>query len=77
MNPEEIKTLIEAGLENAEVEVTGEGGKYEARVVSPQFTGLTTIKRHQLVYATVRPQIDSGAIHALSIRATLTPEEAN
>jgi acid stress-induced BolA-like protein IbaG/YrbA len=46
-------------------------------VVSPQFTGLTTIKRHQLVYATVRPQIDSGAIHALSIRATLTPEEAN
>jgi len=49
--------------------------KFEARVVAESFTGLSTVKRHQLVYAALQEHIQSGAIHALTIKA-LTPDEA-
>ncbi len=75
MNPDEVKRLIEAGLPGAEVEVTGDGSKFEARVVSDAFEGLNTVKRHQKVFATVNEHIASGAIHALTLK-TLTPDEA-
>ncbi len=75
MNPDEVKRLIEAGLPGAEVEVTGDGSKFEARVVSDAFEGLNTVRRHQKVFATVNEHIASGAIHALTLK-TLTPDEA-
>ncbi len=74
MQPSEIKQLIEAGITDAEAFVTGDGGKYEATVVSPAFEGLTMLKEHQLVYATVNAQIASGELHALTIKA-YTPKE--
>lgn len=74
MNPEDIKKLIEAGIPDAEAFVTGEDGKYEATVVSPAFAGLTTVKQHQKVYATVNEHIATGALHALTIK-TYTPEK--
>ena len=74
MNPDEIKKLIEAGIPDSEAFVTGEGGKYEATVVSAAFEGLTTVKKHQKVYSTVNEHIASGVLHALSIK-TYTPEE--
>jgi len=55
--------------------VTGDGSKFEARVVSDAFEGLNTVKRHQKVFATVNEHIASGAIHALTLK-TLTPDEA-
>ena len=74
METTEIKTLIENGIENAEAIVTGGEGKFEAIVISPAFEGLTMVKEHQLVYATVNSQIASGELHALSIKA-FTPNE--
>ena len=46
---------------------------FEARVVSPSFQGLPTLKRHRLVYATLG-SLMGQEIHALGLR-TLTPEE--
>ena len=74
MEPEEIKKLIEAGISESQVIVTGESGKYEAIVISPEFEGKTMVKEHQMVYATVNEHIASGALHALSIKA-YTPNE--
>ena len=74
MEPEEIKTLIESGISQSQAIVTGESGKYEAIVISPEFEGLTMVKEHQMVYATVNEHIASGALHALSIKA-YTPGE--
>ena len=45
-----------------------------SEVVAPQFAGLRPLKRHQLVYAAIGPEV-GRELHALSIRA-LTPEEA-
>jgi acid stress-induced BolA-like protein IbaG/YrbA len=43
-------------------------------VTSEVFAGLTTIKRHKLVYAAVNNEIASGELHALTIVAK-TPAE--
>jgi acid stress-induced BolA-like protein IbaG/YrbA len=74
METSEIKKLIEDGIANAEAIVTGDGGKYEATVISTAFEGLSMLKEHQLVYKTVNVQIASGELHALTIKA-YTPEE--
>jgi len=74
MTPDEIKQRIEAGIPGATVQVTGDGYKNEAIVVSDAFEGLSMLKKHQMVYATVNDAIASGDLHALTIRA-YTPEE--
>lgn len=74
MDPREIKRLIEAGIPGTQAQVNGAEGKYEAVVVGPAFAGLTAVRRHQLVYGTVKEQIASGALHALTIKA-YTPAE--
>ena len=74
MNADDVKTLIEAGIPNSQAIVTGEEGKYEATVISDCFDGLSMVKEHQLVYSTVKEQIASGELHALSIKALTTEE---
>jgi acid stress-induced BolA-like protein IbaG/YrbA len=61
-------------IPGAEAEVSGDGSKFIARVVSDSFDGLSTLKRHKLVYAALNEHITSGAIHALTIKA-YTPAE--
>ncbi len=74
MTTDEIEKLIEAGLPNSKAMVSGGEGKYEAIVISDSFANLSMVKEHQMVYATVKTQIASGELHALSIKA-FTPEE--
>ena len=73
IQPEQIKSVIENGLQCHHVEVAGDGHHFEALVVSEAFRGLTRIARHRLVYATLGERMREE-IHALSMK-TLTPEE--
>ena len=75
MDPKEIERLIAQGMSADSVSVTGGEGKYTADVVSSEFEGLNTLKRHKLVYGCVNAQIASGELHALTIVAK-TPAEA-
>ena len=77
ISPDQVKTMIKAGLPDAEVAVqdlTGGGDHYQVAVVSSAFAGLSLVKRHQLVYKAVNSAMSSEAIHALSLD-TSTPEE--
>ena len=74
MTRDQIQQLIASHMPNAAVEVTGGDGKFVANVTSEDFTDLTTIKRHKLVYAAVNDEIASGELHALTIIAK-TPAE--
>ena len=76
MNPDRIEELIQQGMPSASVEVSGGEGKFVAEVVSEEFSGLTLIKRHKMVYACVNDEIASGVLHALTIIAK-TPQELN
>ncbi len=74
MQPEEIKTLIEASLNDSIAYIEGDGTHFTAAVICPAFAGKTRIQKQQLVYDTVKTQLLDGTLHALSI-TTFTPEE--
>jgi acid stress-induced BolA-like protein IbaG/YrbA len=69
-----VEKLILEKMPDAQVEVTGDGYKYQATVISNVFEGLSMLKRHQAVYAAVNDAITSGELHALTITAK-TPDE--
>lgn len=68
METSAVKLLIEKGMPNAEVEVTGDGRHFDAVVISDDFEGLNLIKRHRMVLDTVNKEISSDELHALSIK---------
>jgi len=74
MNPEDVKRLIEAGLEGCEATVSGDGSHFEAIVVGDVFADKSMVEKQRMVYATVNDRIASGELHALSIK-TYTPEQ--
>lgn len=73
----EIKSIIEAGIADSEATVTADGSKYTAIVVSDEFEGKTMINEQKMVYALLNDQIQSGAIHALTIKAYTKSEWAD
>ncbi len=72
MENQDVERLIEAGLPGSKVTVTGDGRHFEAVVVSADFAGKSPLQRQRMVMNTVRSQIESDELHALSIK-TLTP----
>ncbi len=74
MEPDAIKSLIEAGIPGAKASVTGDGAHFDAIVISDAFDGLSLVKKQQLVYATVNDKIATGELHALSIKTFTTSE---
>ncbi len=73
MNPEKIKSMIEAGIPGAEVQVTdtrGSGDHYSAIVISESFDGLSFVEQHQMVYQSLKGHL-TKEIHALQLK-TLT-----
>lgn len=64
----EIKQRIEAAIPNAKVEVlTGSGRHYEISIISASFDGLSQVKQHQMVYATITDLMagNDAPIHAI------------
>lgn len=77
MEADFIRSRILDALPDSEVEVrdtTGTGDHFEARVVSPAFTGKTMVQQHQLVYAPLQEWLKSGELHALALK-TYSPEQ--
>ena len=74
MENSEVQQLIEAGLPEAEVKVTGDGSHFEIVVISEAFEGKSPIVQQKMVYATLGEHITNGTLHALTIKA-YTPEK--
>ncbi len=68
MQPEELRSLIEEGLSDAEVRVSGDGRHFDAVVISDAFSGKSMIEQHRMVYAALGDRFDTEAVHALSIK---------
>lgn len=75
MTLEEIQAKIEAAIDDAIVTMEGDGCSCSTTVISPVFEGMSLLARQKMVLAAVRSDIDSGELHALSIKAR-TPAEA-
>ena len=67
MQSEDIQAMIERGLPDAEVQVTGDGRHFDAVIVSEAFAGKSLLEQHRMVYSTLGGKI-GGDIHALTLR---------
>ena len=74
VSPADIQGYIAQGLPCEHLAVDGDGAHFEALIVSSVFEGKSRIQRQQAVYKALGGRMESGEIHALSMR-TLTPEE--
>ncbi|BBP45307.1 BolA family transcriptional regulator [Thiosulfatimonas sediminis] len=72
MSPETIRQRIQAVLPDSTVETIGADCNFTVIVTSAEFEGKPQIKRHRIVNDIFKADIESGALHALSIK-TLTP----
>ena len=65
---DKIKQRIETAIPNAQVDVMAGGDRhYALKVISESFDGLSQVKQHQLVYATIKDLMsgDEAPIHAI------------
>ena len=74
VTPEQLKTWIEAGFDDADITVEGDGHHFEAVIIAKEFSGKSRIQRHQLVYAALGDKM-KAEVHALSMK-THTPDES-
>lgn len=76
LGPNEYQAIIEKALPGSRVRVEDQGGGDHlfAEVVAPQFSGLTRVEQHRMVYAAVKQFLDDGSIHALGLK-TRAPED--
>jgi len=76
MPASEIERLIREAIPDAQVTITdlaGDGDHYAARVVSPAFSGMNRVRRHQQIYAALGGRM-GAELHALQLH-TVAPEE--
>jgi len=75
MQSEQIKALVQRAIPDSQVDVGVQGNHISLVVISPVFSGLTIVKKQQLVYASLAEQFADGSIHAVDFMKTYTPEE--
>ena len=70
----EVINLIKQKITDSEVFVENLKGDdhLQVTVISSEFNGLSLVKQHQLVYAALKEELASEAIHALALK-TETP----
>ena len=66
----EVVNLITKKLPNSQVLVENLKGNdhLQVTVISSEFNGLSLVKQHQLVYAALKEELASEAIHALALK---------
>lgn len=75
IDKDDIRKLIEEGLSGAEAMIKGDDGShFEGVVVCQDFDGKNMLEQHRMVFNTLGDRMQTGIIHALSLR-TYTPEE--
>ena len=75
MDKDKIKEIIEAALDGSIAEVDGNEGKFTASIIYKGFDGLSTINRHKIVYSSLNPYIQSGELHAISLKTYANDDE--
>ncbi len=70
LTKKEVIKLITQKIPHSEVYVESLSGNdhLQVTVISDEFKGLSLIKQHQLVYAALKNELASEAIHALALK---------
>ena len=70
---QEVTLLIRQTLPDAQIDVKdlGGGDHLEVNVVSLQFSGLSLVQQHQLVYGALKNELKTETIHALALNTSI------
>jgi len=71
---EELVGLIQKDFPGSDIYIEGEDCSFSVTVVAEVFSSMSRLQKQQTVLATVKDQIASGELHAMTVNA-LTPEE--
>ncbi len=77
MTSDQLKARIETlapGTQAEVIDLTGTQDHYQALVISNAFEGKMMIEQHRMVFGLVKPEVDSGELHALTLK-TYTPAQ--
>ncbi len=75
MNDQQLEKILKDRLPIKYLEIQGDGHHFFIRIVSSAFTGKTRLARHRLVKDSLKKELASNEVHALSILSAVTPEE--
>lgn len=78
MTPEQMKQRLQQFYPNSAIEVfdlTGTEDHYEVSIESVAFQGLSRIQQHQHVMKCFGPELQTGEVHALSIKTKIKTQE--
>lgn len=64
----EVEALIGTAFPNAQIAIEGQGCDLTIRVVDDQFAGLSMVKQHQAVMATLTEPLANGRLHAVTLK---------
>ena len=73
MPSEEIEAMIVAAIPDARVEISdlkGDGDHYAARISSASFAGMSRVRQHQAVYASLKGKMGTD-LHALQLETSV------
>jgi acid stress-induced BolA-like protein IbaG/YrbA len=70
----ELRKRLKTEFVGAEITVNLDGNRAAIQIVAGVFEGLSRLQRQQRVYGCIADLIESGALHAVTIK-TLTPSE--
>ena len=73
MRSEEIEAMILEAFPEARVEIrdlAGDGEHYAARVIAPEFAGMSRVRQHQAVYSALKGKMGTD-LHALQLETSV------
>ena len=68
----DLEAILQEGFPDAEIvveDLAGDGDHYKAKIVSAAFAGLSRVRQHQLVYASLKGRM-GGELHALALETS-------
>ncbi len=68
MSPSDIEDLLTRELTGCEINIDGGDGKFKLSIIGDVFEGLNAVKRQKMIYKILNTQIQSGAIHAVTMQ---------
>jgi BolA protein len=74
MHPEDIVERVRAQHPEAVIDIAGADCNFELHIVSEDFAGQGLLRRQKGLLALFKDELQSGALHALTIKAK-TPQE--
>jgi acid stress-induced BolA-like protein IbaG/YrbA len=73
---DQIRIAVEETVPNSTVEVSGSGGHFNLKVISPEFAGKKTLEKQRMVYGALKKLMagSHAPVHAIDSLETLAPE---